>query len=232
MTKSAWSRILFAAMLSLVLILAACGGGDSKDEGEKKDDKDTSDKTEEKSTEGEFSYEDFDQTVTNTGDPSGTGTLKVGYTSDTPFEGTLNWAFYQGSPDATMIGYFDEAVFSMDADFQYTQDGLITYEVDEDAKTVTFTLAHDAKWHDGTPVTIEDYVASYEVIGHPDYDGVRGSDEGFTLIEGYEEYQAGKADSISGIEVKDDKTAVFTYKELAPSLTAGGFWAYAFPKNY
>lgn len=232
MTKSAWSRILFAAMLSLVLILAACGGGDSKDEGEKKDDKDTSDKTEEKSTEGQFSYEDFDQTVANTGDPSGTGTLKVGYTSDTPFEGTLNWAFYQGSPDATMISYFDEAVFSMDADFQYTQDGLITYEVDEDAKTVTFTLAHDAKWHDGTPVTIEDYVASYEVIGHPDYDGVRGSDEGFTLIEGYEEYQAGEADSISGIEVKDDKTAVFTYKELAPSLTAGGFWAYAFPKHY
>lgn len=232
MTKTAWSRILFAAMLSLVLILAACGGGDSKDEGEKKDDKDTSDKTEEKSTEGQFSYEDFDQTVANTGDPSGTGTLKVGYTSDTPFEGTLNWAFYQGSPDATMIGYFDEAVFSMDADFQYTQDGLITYEVDEDAKTVTFTLAHDAKWHDGTPVTIEDYVASYEVIGHPDYDGVRGSDEGFTLIEGYEEYQAGEADSISGIEVKDDKTAVFTYKELAPSLTAGGFWAYAFPKHY
>src|SRR5699024_9955793 len=66
----------------------------------------------------------------------------------------------------------------------------------------------------------------------PDYDGVRGSDDGFTLIEGYEEYQSGDADEISGIEVKDDKTAVFHYKELAPSLTAGGFWAYLFPEHY
>src|SRR5699024_9655012 len=106
------------------------------------------------------------------------------------------------------------------------------YELNEDDNTVTFTLQEDAKWHDGEPVTIEDYVASYEEIGHPDYDGVRGSDDGFTLIEGYEEYQSGDADEISGIEVKDDKTAVFHYKELAPSLTAGGFWAYLFPEHY
>ncbi|OFL49181.1 ABC transporter substrate-binding protein [Nosocomiicoccus sp. HMSC067E10] len=235
MKKHNWSRVLFGMGSSLALVLAACGGGGSDDAADgDKDKKDDGGGTSnaEPSEEGVYNYEDFSKTVSNTGEPSGSGTLKVGYTSDTPFEGTLNWAFYQGAPDATMIGYFDEAAFRMDADFQYTQDGLIGFELNEEDNTVTFKLQADAKWHDGTPVTIQDYVASYEVIGHPDYDGVRGSSDGFTLIEGYEEYQAGEADEISGIEVVDDKTAVFTYKELAPSLTAGGFWAYLFPEKY
>lgn len=231
MNKKYWSRLLFGMGSSLVLVLAACGGGG--DAGEESNDEDGGDSAKvEPDEDGVYNYEDFSKSVSNTGEPSGTGTLKVGYTSDTPFEGTLNWAFYQGAPDAKMIEHFDEAVFSMNEDFQYTQDGLLGYELNEDDNTVTFTLQEDAKWHDGEPVTIEDYVASYEVIGHPDYDGVRGSDDGFTLIEGYEEYQSGDADEISGIEVKDDKTAVFHYKELAPSLTAGGFWAYLFPEHY
>src|SRR5699024_2839891 len=144
----------------------------------------------------------------------------------------FNWAFYQGAPDADMMAHFDEAVLAMDADFQYTNEGAVQYEMNEDDNTVTFTVRDGVKWHDGEPLTIQDYVSSYEIIGHPDYDGVRGSTDGFTLIEGYEEYRSGDADSISGIEIVDEQTAVFTYTELAPSLTAGGFWSYAFPTHH
>ena len=234
MTKISWSRLLFLMMLALVLALAACGGGSSEEE--------TSDEEsgDDASSEGEtaegggeiYNYEDFPKTVSNTGEPSGEGTLNIGYSSDTPFEGTLNWAFYNGAPDADMMSHFDEAVLSMDSDFQYTNDGAITFEINEDDNTVTFTVRDGVQWHDGTPLTIQDYVSSYEVIGHPDYDGVRGSTDGFTLIEGFEEYRAGEADEISGIEIVDESTAVFTYKELAPSLTAGGFWSYAFPTHH
>ena len=236
MTKISWSRLLFFMMLALVLALAACGGGDesSEDSSDESGDDASSDESGDTAEGGVeiYNYEDFPKTVSNTGDPSGEGTLNIGYSSDTPFEGTLNWAFYNGAPDADMMAHFDEAVLSMNADFQYTNDGAITYEINEDDKTVTFTVRDGVKWHDGTDLTIQDYVSSYEVIGHPDYDGVRGSTDGFTLIEGFEEYRAGDADEISGIEIVDDKTAVFTYKELAPSLTAGGFWAYAFPTHY
>ena len=224
MERNTWSKLLFALPVSTALLLGACGG-DSSEEGESADSGSDSN--------GEiYNYEDFPQTVTNDAEPTGEGVLKVGYASDTPFEGTLNWAFYQGNPDSVMMEYFDEPVFTIDDDLQYTNDGAMTFEVDEDNRQVTFTLREGIEWHDGEPVTIDDYVASYEVIGHPDYDGVRGADDGFTLIEGYNEYKAGEADEISGIEVIDDHTAVFTYTELSPSLTAGGFWAYVFPEHY
>ena len=245
MTKISWSRLMFFTMLIFVLALAACGNGDSSEDGSTEDgsDAETEEGTEDggdaESGEDEaadggevYSYEDFPQAVSNDADPTGEGELVVGYGSDTPFEGTLNWAFYQGAPDADMMSFFDESVFTFDENQIATNDGAITYEMNEEDNTVTFTVQDGVTWHDGEPLKISDYVASYEVIGHPDYDGVRGTTDGFTLIEGYSEYQAGEADEISGIEIIDEKTAVFTYTELAPSLTNGGFWFYAFPEHH
>ena len=245
MTKISWSRLMFFTMLIFVLALAACGNGGSSEDGSTEDgsDAETEEGTEDggdaESGEDEaadggevYSYEDFPQAVSNDADPTGEGELVVGYGSDTPFEGTLNWAFYQGAPDADMMGFFDESVFTFDENQIATNDGAITYEMNEEDNTVTFTVQDGVTWHDGEPLKISDYVASYEVIGHPDYDGVRGTTDGFTLIEGYSEYQAGEADEISGIEIIDEKTAVFTYTELAPSLTNGGFWFYAFPEHH
>lgn len=179
-----------------------------------------------------YNYQDFNQTVSNTAEPTGEGTLRIGYAMDTPFEGTLNWAFYTLGTDSTILNYFDESVFTFDENRQATNDGAIEYDMDLDNNTVTFTVKEGVKWHDGEPLTIEDYVYSYEIIGHPEYMGVRGTSPGFTLIEGYNEYRAGEADEISGIEIVDDMTAVFTYTELSPSLTSGGFWFYAMPKHY
>ncbi|MFC3900322.1 oligopeptide ABC transporter substrate-binding protein [Aliicoccus persicus] len=179
-----------------------------------------------------YDYADFPQRVTNDAEPTGEGELRVAYVSDTPFEGTLNYNFYQGAPDAAFIDYFDESVLTIDENQIFTQDGALTFELNHDDNTVTFTLEEGILWHDGVEATINDYVASYEVIGHPDYTGVRGSTPGFTLIEGYNDYRAGDADSISGIEVIDDYTATFQYEELPPSLLSGGFWSYLFPSHH
>ncbi len=240
MTKYSWSRLMFFMMLIMVLALAACGGGSSDEEssgdasGEEGSEGEGSSEGGEDSASGEeiYNYEDFNQVVSNDAEATGEGTLKVGLSSDTPFEGTLNFNLYQGNPDFEVISLFDEPLLTMDEDFQYTNEGAMEYEVNKEDKTITFTLKDGIKWHDGEPMTIEDYVYSYEVIGHPDYPGIRGSTDGFTLLEGYNEYKAGEADEISGIEVVDDKTAVFTYTELAPSLTAGGVWAYAMPEHH
>ena len=95
-------RILLIFTLSL--FLAACGDESTETE----DNVDAEDESAEADDESEgnelFDYEDFPQTVTNTGDPTGEGTLNVGYSSSTPFEGTLNYNFYTGTPDMTMLG--------------------------------------------------------------------------------------------------------------------------------
>lgn len=221
-----FSLIKGLALTSLVFVMAACGN-----DGAANEDTESAENNDSKET-NIYSHEDFPEVVSNEAEPSGTGTLKIGYTSDSPLDGTFNWAFYTLAPEMKMLEYFDEAVFTYDENQLTTNEGAIHYDMNEEGKTVTFTVQDGINWHDGELLKITDYVASYEVIGHPDYDGVRGSTDGFTLIEGYDEYRAGEADEISGIEVIDDKTAVFTYKEVVPSLTAGGFWPYAFPEHH
>lgn len=222
-----FSVLSFVLILVLALGLAACGGGEKKtnDEG-----KDAEGKTEEKDAgDGTFNIEDF-PTVSETGDVADGGTLNFGLVSDTPFEGTLHFNFYDGNPDAEVIQWFDESLLDADENYQYTQDGAATFEHTDDYKVWTFTIRDNVNWHDGEPVTAEDWAFSYEVIGHKDYDGVRYGPD-FTIIEGMEEYNKEKADTISGIKVIDDKTLEITYKEPTPSLLAGGIWAYAMPKH-
>ncbi|WP_020007765.1 oligopeptide ABC transporter substrate-binding protein [Salinicoccus albus] len=247
MAKNYWPKLMFFTMLIMVLALAACGGTDETSTDEGSEDTGSEEETSEgdsgegsgdsgdsaASGEGEiYNYEDFNVQVSNDAEPTGEGTLNVGLSSDTPFEGTLNFNLYQGNPDFEVISLFDEPLLTMDEDFQFTNEGAMEFEVNEADNSVTFTMKDGVTWHDGEPLTIQDYVYAYEVIGHPDYPGIRGSTDGFTLLEGYNEYKAGEADEISGIEVIDDQTAEFTYTELAPSLTSGGFWFYAMPEHH
>ncbi|WP_010097686.1 oligopeptide ABC transporter substrate-binding protein [Ornithinibacillus scapharcae] len=238
MSKNSLTKWLFALMLALLLVVAACSdktSEDSSDEPKKSEEKED-EKDGEDSEEGLYTLEDFNMDASNTGEPIG-GTLNYGLVSDTVFEGTLNFNFYDGNPDAVVIGWFDEALLGMDENFMYTQDGAATFETEDyvtdeypDGVTFTFKIRDNVNWHDGNPVTAEDWAFSYEVIGHPEYTGVRyGVD--FAEIVGMDEYHAGEADTISGIEVVDEKTLKITYKRSNPSLLTGGIWPYAMPKH-
>lgn len=233
MKQSRIRLLLLTLLLMFALVLAACGGDDKKT-GEKDaaDDGKTEEKDgDDKGEKGElFDIADFPSRGEE-GDVEEGGTLNFGLVSDTAFEGLLNWNFYGGDPDKQVLRWFDdEGLLAIDENYQYTQDGAATFEYTDDHKVWTFTIKDGVKWHDGEEVKAEDWAFSYEVIGHPDYDGVRyGSD--FTIIEGMEEYHAGEADSISGIKVIDEKTLEITYASPTPSLLAGGVWPYAMPKH-
>ncbi len=230
------NKALLALLLVLVFALAACSGNDDgkKDDGEKKDDDNTAQQEEKDEKDGDVAgdgsrIDEFD-TRGEAGEVEEGGTLKYGLVTDTPFEGTLNFNFYAGAFDAKVIEWFDESLLGMDEDFQFTQDGAATFEHNDDYTVWTFKIRDNVNWHDGEPVTAEDWAYSYEVIGHADYDGPRyGSD--FTIIEGMEAYNAGEADTISGINVIDEKTLEITYTDPTPSLLAGGIWSYAMPKH-
>lgn len=237
MGKSKLMKALLALMLVLLVALAACSGdsddgqSEGTDSGSDSGDSAEADDGGESDSESElYSIDDFNQIKTNEGEAIDGGTLTFGLVSDTAFEGTLNWNFYSGDPDAQILDWFDEALLTWDENYVYTNDGAATYEISEDGHVFTFTIGDNVNWHDGEPVTAEDWLFAHEVIGHPDYDGPRyGSD--FTNIEGMEEYHAGEADTISGIKVIDDKTLEITYIQATPSLVTGSIWTYPLAKH-
>ncbi|GEN44306.1 oligopeptide ABC transporter substrate-binding protein [Alkalibacillus haloalkaliphilus] len=239
MSKSLMGKYLFVLMLALFLVLAACGGDDEEGAEDPDEGSEGTEETEEQEEEEEavdpedqvYDVDDFPLVTSNDGEPIDGGHLNFGLVSDTVFEGTLNFNFYSGNPDFQVLQFFDEALLGMDPDHNYNNEGAATFEADEEEGTITFTIRDDVNWHDGEPLTAEDWVYAYEVIGHPEYTGVRYGTVGFTLIEGMQEYHEGEADSISGIEIHDDKSFTIQYERLTPSLLSGGIWTYALPKH-
>ncbi|MDR7000807.1 oligopeptide ABC transporter substrate-binding protein [Neobacillus niacini] len=159
------------------------------------------------------------------------GSLTYALVSDTPFEGTLNYAYYSGQPDSEVLQFFDLPLFTTNKDYEFTNDGAATYELSNNNKTITVKIKDNVNWSDGKPVIAQDYEYSFLVIGNKDYTGVRYGDALIQSIVGMKEYHEGKAKNISGIKIIDDKTLSITFKEANPSLLTG-LWSYAMPKHY
>lgn len=221
MKHTKWTKVLFIGILAVMLALVGC----SKDS----DSKDSSKKSK-NAKDGLYSIQDFSPSASNKNKPIDGGEITVGLVSSSPFNGSLNFNYYDGTYDYEVIRWFDEPLFTIDEDFNFTNDGAATVESSKDHKTYTIKIKDNVNWQDGKPVTAEDYVFAHEVIGHPDYDGVR-YDDTFRNIEGMEDYHSGKSEKISGIKVLDKKTVQITYKDPTPSLVAGGIWSYPLAKH-
>lgn len=216
-------RKWLAALAALLLVLAGCTGKSDTTSGKGNNN--------EKPAAQKEDISKFPMTVKNDGKIIDGGVLKYGLVSDTPFEGTLSYAFYTGAPDAEILQFFDESLFRTNGDYEITNDGAATYELSDDKKTMTIRIKDNVNWHDGQPVTAEDLEYAYLVIGHKDYTGVRYGDALIQGIVGMEEYHSGKADKISGIKVIDKKTLTITWKQANPSVLTG-IRAYPLPKHY
>lgn len=173
----------------------------------------------------------FPMVVKNDKSAVADGSLNYALVSDTPFAGTLNYAFYDGAPDAEVMQFFDEPLFATNGDYEFTNDGAASYEMSNENKTITVTIKDNVNWSDGQPVTAEDYKYSFLVIGSKDYTGVRYGDAIIQSIVGMKDYHAGKAKDISGIKILGKKKLSITFTEANPSLLTG-LWPYAMPKHY
>lgn len=175
---------------------------------------------------------EFDTVMSNDEAAIEGGVLNYALVSSSPFQGIFSPEFYEDSYDSELMGFSHESLFSVDESFMLSQDGMATFEFDQEAGTIAITLRDDLKWSDGEPLTTEDVLFSYEVIGSPEYEGVRyGAD--FANIVGMEEYHSGEADKISGITIIDDKNITIQYIEVNPSIlqSGGGIWGYPMPKH-
>lgn len=232
MKKRFSSKTLLPLLFAFMIVLSACTSGKGNDVTlpSPTNTPNQTDGNKKQTEEGLYSIEDFSNVKTNEGEPIKGGTITYGLVTDTAFEGILNYNFSSGIPDAKVLEWFDESLLTWDKNYVFTNDGAATYEVSEDGRTFTFTIRDNVNWHDGKPVTAEDWEFAHEVIAHKDYDGPRyGSD--FTNIEGLVEYREGKADKISGIKVLSDKKLQITYIKSTPSLLTGSIWTYPLAKH-
>lgn len=220
------SFYVLTLLWTLVLALAACSGEskESSKDADSKDGKDSGEKTE--------LSRNFPMKIENEGEPIKGGVLQVALPSTSPFKGVFSREFYSDSNDSAIMSFASNSLFETDGDFLLTDEGLAALEVDADANKATVKIRENVKWSDGEPFTIDDVIFSYEIIGHPDYEGVR-YDDNFKNIIGAEEYHDKKADTITGLKRVDDHTLEISFKSISPAIYSGGdgLWSAAAPKH-
>ena len=170
---------------------------------------------------------EFKTEVDNGGSAVDGATLKYGILSPTPLTGMWNPIFLTQQSDNEVIGNVVGDTFSTDDERKVKQDNEddpVKFHLDREKKEITFTVHKDLKWSDGSEVTAKDIVATYELMGNPKFKENARYTNAFDLIEGMKDYHEGKADKISGITEKDNKTVVVKYTEIKPSVLFGEGW--------
>ncbi len=160
--------------------------------------------------------------------------LSVAMVKDSPLVGIFNQAMYKDAYDGDIIDWFlGSYILDIDENFEVTDTGIATLNVDPENKKATIKIKDGMKWSDGQPIVADDIIYTYEVIGNKEYTGVRYSDESAKIV-GMEDYKAGKASTISGIKKIDDKTVEISFKEMGQGIYTGGngLERYAMPKHY
>ena len=169
--------------------------------------------------------------VTNEGTAIDGGVFKYALVGD-PFSGALSSLYAEKSNDMTITGFINPGLYGSDGDYKIDDSGLAKLTFDQANKKVTIKIPEGVTWTDGQPLTIEDVIYPYYVVGHKDYTGIRyGSD--FKNVVGMEEYHDGKSDTISGLKKVDDYTLEISYKEFSASMlqAGGGVSSYVEPKH-
>ncbi len=120
---------------------------------------------------------------------------------------------------ATTHGSGDKRVFSglvsFDPRLNLTPDLAETWDVSPDGLVYTFHLRENAKFHDGRPVSAQDFVYAWKRALSP----ALASDTALTYlgdILGAREMAAGQADQISGVRALDDHTLQVTIDAPKP----------------
>ncbi|RRD41026.1 oligopeptide ABC transporter substrate-binding protein [Leptotrichia sp. OH3620_COT-345] len=209
--------IVLGFILSIMMLLTACGPGERKSKG----------------VEGVDASKFPRETVNDAKAVEG-ATLKVALVTDSPIKGVLNEAFYQDAYDGEILDYFvGSDIFDTDNNFEVTDTGAVTLTVDADNKKAVIKIKDGIKWSDGQPLVADDLIYAYEIIGHKDYTGVRYNDERKKIV-GIEDYHNGKSETISGIKKIDDKTIEMSFTEMGQGIyTIGnGLVGYALPKHH
>ena len=182
-------------------------------------------------SEGVIDRHKFNRVKTNAGESIEGGILNVGLAAATPFGGQFNPIFTNQAQDSDISSFWQETIFAVDDDFIMNQEGAATWEQSEDGRTFTFTIRDNVYWSDGTPVTAQDWVFTYESLANPEYTelgGVRFSGSHTTIV-GIMDFANGEADSIEGLRILGDRVLEIEFEQADPGLLSGGIWGSLVP---
>ena len=113
-------------------------------------------------------------------------------------------------------GGAEAVAYTKEGEFQYNDTVVASHEETENedgTKTFTVTIKDGLVWSDGTPITAKDYVfavlleSSDEMAGVDQYP----SNVGYSYV-GYDEWNAGTADTFTGVRLVDEMTYALTVK--------------------
>ena len=164
----------------------------------------------------------------NEGEVVPVDTLKVAVVSSSPYKGIFNGFLYSSGIDNEFMQYTMNGAFPTNPDFTLVLDSdetPIKVTVNPEEKTVTYKINPKFKWSNGEPVTTKDIVKTYEIVANQKYIESSSSsrfNKNRKKIVGIQEYNEGKADKISGLEVIDDSTMKIHLTEITPSVYWGG----------
>ncbi len=176
---------LSALLLTMILMLSACAAPATQPE------------TPADSSTGEAATEPAAETTSaETGDGGPTGTLRVAM--EIPVQ--LDPAFASSDVEIAILNAVYDYLVDIDANNEVQPRLATDWEIGEDGLTYTFHLAPGATFHDGTPVTAEDVVWTFDRLRDP---------------EG-ELPTAALYSNIESISAEDENTVVFTLKETNP----------------
>lgn len=159
--------------------------------------------------------------VSHSGEPISGGIFKVGVSGEASFDGVFSYLYYENPMDWTIMKDTMYGSLERGEDLEYKTSEVLSFVPDTQSGSLKMQILSDKyKWSDGTKVTSKDFLYAYEIVGHPEYTGLR-YDENMENIVGMEEYHSGEADQISGIHTPDENTIEIQYKEFSPDILWG-----------
>lgn len=116
-----------------------------------------------------------------------------------------------GNYSILVLSLLYDRLYGYDADSNIVPRGADSWEIGEDKMSCTFYLNKNAKWHDGEPVTAEDYVFAAEMITDPS--NPCNARSHYYIMTGTD--TSGMADGTGlGVEAIDDYTLKYTFDEI------------------
>ncbi|MFB4328288.1 ABC transporter substrate-binding protein [Paenibacillus sp. CR_12] len=225
MRKQRYSGLIWLGLLSLFLILSACSSGSANKETAASPpttpEANASSEPAEQGTEAYLLEEPFaatdlnklpdrakqrnDAIIVTLVNPSGAFTP---YFTQVGYDGNVNSVLYT-------------PLVRVDTDGLPVPGLAEKWEISEDKLTYTYHLREGLKYSDGSPMTTEDVEFTWTLLHDPSYDGLNSVVE--AKIKGGQAYKDGKADSIEGIQIIDERTISVTLEETnATALTVLG----------
>lgn len=109
---------------------------------------------------------------------------------------------------------YDRLAFIEEAGTDVTPRGASSWENTDDGMAAIFHLDENAKWHDGEPVTANDWVWTAQLITDPNFDyGLRSE---FNTWAGTDDTGLEVSEDSVGMEAIDDYTLKMTFKAVTP----------------